>query len=341
MAGESPSPLVLTAPLMPPCAHTECERRQGTKEKTSTLWPASAILMTVINPASPPPTTMKRGLSLATASAIARSSSERSHLCGVATPCQGWCSCYPAARWAGSRSRSRSAWLPSPASRAATGATCAKAGPTSASAGTTTGASAIARKVAAATSSPSSPAATGRNTRSCARSLRQSPTAAQQPLQRQEQRGQKQRRPRRPQLDVAVAVDANDFRLAEAEAAHVVVGAAEVTIGNIRDRAQQAVARLGVFQFAAAAAHQEHLVVGERGPRRARQRSRARGRPVAARRRRVEIGLRLAVLVGAQGSGHRRPAIADARHLQRHVDAARGAVVGRKRLHRHPHALAP
>src|SRR5262245_51163042 len=57
---ESPSPLVLTAPLMPPCAHTECERRQGTKEKTSTSWPASASLMMLASPASPPPTTTKR-----------------------------------------------------------------------------------------------------------------------------------------------------------------------------------------------------------------------------------------------------------------------------------------
>src|SRR5207253_4766347 len=65
ISGESPSPLVLTAPLMPPCAQTECERRQGTNENTSHSWPASQILMTVIRPASPPPTTMKRGLSTA------------------------------------------------------------------------------------------------------------------------------------------------------------------------------------------------------------------------------------------------------------------------------------
>src|SRR4051812_16286307 len=50
---------------MPPCAHNEWERRQGTNENTSQSWPASAILMTAIRPASPPPTTMKRGLSLA------------------------------------------------------------------------------------------------------------------------------------------------------------------------------------------------------------------------------------------------------------------------------------
>src|SRR5262245_38464147 len=59
---ESPSPLVLTAPLMPPCAHTECERRQGTNENTSTSWPASASLMIAASPARPPPTTMKRCL---------------------------------------------------------------------------------------------------------------------------------------------------------------------------------------------------------------------------------------------------------------------------------------
>src|ERR1051325_1669746 len=57
---ESPSPFVLTAPLMPPCAHTECERRHGTNEKTSTSWPDSASLMMVASPARPPPTTTKR-----------------------------------------------------------------------------------------------------------------------------------------------------------------------------------------------------------------------------------------------------------------------------------------
>src|SRR4051812_13059409 len=63
ISGESPSPLVLTAPLMPPCAHTEWERRHGTNENTSTSNPASAILITVMRPARPPPTTMKRGFS--------------------------------------------------------------------------------------------------------------------------------------------------------------------------------------------------------------------------------------------------------------------------------------
>src|SRR5215471_669117 len=61
---ESPSPLVLTAPLMPPCAHTECERRQGTNENTSTSCPASASLMMAASPARPPPTTMKRCLAI-------------------------------------------------------------------------------------------------------------------------------------------------------------------------------------------------------------------------------------------------------------------------------------
>src|ERR1044072_1276587 len=53
---ESPSPLVLTAPLMPPCAQTECERFTGTTEKRSTSCPASAIFMAAAKPASPPPT---------------------------------------------------------------------------------------------------------------------------------------------------------------------------------------------------------------------------------------------------------------------------------------------
>src|SRR5919202_1095396 len=57
---ESPSPLVLTAPLMPPCAQTECERLTGTTEKRSTLCPASAIFIAAANPASPPPTIATR-----------------------------------------------------------------------------------------------------------------------------------------------------------------------------------------------------------------------------------------------------------------------------------------
>src|SRR5918912_4210545 len=54
---ESPSPLVLTAPLMPPCAQTECESLTGTTEKRSTECPASAIFIAAASPASPPPTT--------------------------------------------------------------------------------------------------------------------------------------------------------------------------------------------------------------------------------------------------------------------------------------------
>src|SRR5689334_12123125 len=60
-AGESPSPFQLTAALMPPCAQTECERLTGTIEKRSTATPASAALIVVMRPASPPPTTMTRG----------------------------------------------------------------------------------------------------------------------------------------------------------------------------------------------------------------------------------------------------------------------------------------
>src|SRR5579871_6717342 len=58
---ESPSPFRFLAALMPPCAHTECERLTGTIENRSTLPPASAILMTAASPASPPPTTIIRG----------------------------------------------------------------------------------------------------------------------------------------------------------------------------------------------------------------------------------------------------------------------------------------
>src|SRR5918996_772627 len=53
---ESPSPLVLTAPLIPPCAQTECERFTGTTENRSTARPASAMRMAAARPASPPPT---------------------------------------------------------------------------------------------------------------------------------------------------------------------------------------------------------------------------------------------------------------------------------------------
>jgi hypothetical protein len=57
--GLSPSPLVFTDALMPPCAHTECERFTGTSER-GRPGPASQSLMTVIRPARPPPTTMTR-----------------------------------------------------------------------------------------------------------------------------------------------------------------------------------------------------------------------------------------------------------------------------------------
>src|ERR1043165_9307631 len=53
---ESPSPFVFTAPLMPPCAQTECERFTGTTEKSSTSCPASAIFIAAASPARPPPT---------------------------------------------------------------------------------------------------------------------------------------------------------------------------------------------------------------------------------------------------------------------------------------------
>src|SRR6267142_1571135 len=53
---ESPSPLVLTAPLIPPCAQTEWERFTGTTEKRSTAWPPSAIFIAAASPARPPPT---------------------------------------------------------------------------------------------------------------------------------------------------------------------------------------------------------------------------------------------------------------------------------------------
>src|SRR5271170_8224385 len=55
---ESPSPFRFLAALMPPCAHTECERFTGTMEKRSTLAPISAILITAESPARPPPITI-------------------------------------------------------------------------------------------------------------------------------------------------------------------------------------------------------------------------------------------------------------------------------------------
>src|ERR1051325_11473282 len=61
MAGESPSPFVCTATLMPPWAQTECDRFTGTTEKSITLPPFSATRIAAIRPASPPPTMMTRG----------------------------------------------------------------------------------------------------------------------------------------------------------------------------------------------------------------------------------------------------------------------------------------
>src|SRR5437879_9556821 len=55
---ESPSPFRFLAALMPPCAHTECERFTGTIENRSTFAPISAILMTAESPARPPPITI-------------------------------------------------------------------------------------------------------------------------------------------------------------------------------------------------------------------------------------------------------------------------------------------
>src|SRR5580704_3130328 len=61
---ESPSPFRFLAALMPPCAHTECERLTGTMENRSTSPPISAILITAANPASPPPTTIILGVAI-------------------------------------------------------------------------------------------------------------------------------------------------------------------------------------------------------------------------------------------------------------------------------------
>src|SRR5690348_10898264 len=72
MSGESPSPLVLTAPLIPPCAQTECERLTGTIENRSTSPPISAILITAASPASPPPTTIILGFAISIGSTDAR-----------------------------------------------------------------------------------------------------------------------------------------------------------------------------------------------------------------------------------------------------------------------------
>src|SRR5579863_3172784 len=61
---ESPSPFKFFAALMPPCAHTECERFTGTMENKSHCPPISAILMTAASPASPPPTTIILGAAM-------------------------------------------------------------------------------------------------------------------------------------------------------------------------------------------------------------------------------------------------------------------------------------
>src|SRR5215470_18359554 len=61
---ESPSPFRFLAALIPPCAHTECDRFTGTMENRSTWPPISAILMTAASPARPPPTTMILGLAI-------------------------------------------------------------------------------------------------------------------------------------------------------------------------------------------------------------------------------------------------------------------------------------
>src|SRR5438105_82287 len=59
---ESHSPFRFLAALIPPCAHTECERFTGTIENRSACPPSSAILITAERPASPPPITIIRGV---------------------------------------------------------------------------------------------------------------------------------------------------------------------------------------------------------------------------------------------------------------------------------------
>ena len=53
---------MFTAPLMPPCAQTECERLTGKNDTTSTDMPSSAIFMVAASPANPPPITITRCL---------------------------------------------------------------------------------------------------------------------------------------------------------------------------------------------------------------------------------------------------------------------------------------
>src|SRR6266436_1407136 len=76
---ESPSPFRFLAALMPPCAHTECERFTGTIENRSTSPPISAILMTAASPARPPPTTIIFGVAAIYISPIGRPSDPLSH----------------------------------------------------------------------------------------------------------------------------------------------------------------------------------------------------------------------------------------------------------------------
>src|SRR6266540_4160351 len=72
MSGESPSPFVLAAPLMPPWVQTEWLRLTGTIEKRSTPIPLSAARIAVMSPARPPPTMMIRGSLTRTSSTVRR-----------------------------------------------------------------------------------------------------------------------------------------------------------------------------------------------------------------------------------------------------------------------------
>src|SRR5437016_9785104 len=80
---ESPSPLVLTAPLMPPCAQTECERFTGTTENRSTEWPASAIFIAAASPASLPPTTAILIPAISSKNSSQQSSRMNESYCGI------------------------------------------------------------------------------------------------------------------------------------------------------------------------------------------------------------------------------------------------------------------
>ena len=61
-SGESPSPMVLIAPLIPPWAQAECDLFGGTSENTLTAAPFSTALIVAIKPADPPPITIMFGL---------------------------------------------------------------------------------------------------------------------------------------------------------------------------------------------------------------------------------------------------------------------------------------